>query len=238
MGSLRTAGKGSAQGGPLSPLLSNLVLDELDRELERRGLAFVRYADDCNVYVRSEKAARRVMASVTRFLERRLKLQVNEAKSAVDWPWRRSFLGFTLRDAPGFPRVVAPKALRRFKERMRKATGRERKGVTLKRMIAGINPVLRGWAGYFGFSEGYELADLDGWIRRRLRCMLWVQWKTRRRRFQELRRAGVGEKSTYAAIMSCKGPWRLSASEALHRALRNQTFAKAGLVVMTNRAPA
>ena len=119
--------QGTPQGGPLSPLLSNLVLDELDRELERRGLAFVRYADDCNVYVRSEKAARRVMSSVTRFLERRLKLQVNEAKSAVDWPWRRSFLGFTLRNAPGFPRVVAPKALRRFKERMRKATGRQRR---------------------------------------------------------------------------------------------------------------
>ena len=177
------------------------------------------------------------MASVTRFLERRLKLQVNEAKSAADRPWRRSFLGFTLRDAPGFPRAVAPKALHRFKERMRKATGRH-KGVTLKRMIADINPVLRGWAGYFGFSEGYELPDLDGWIRRRLRCMLWVQWKTRRRRFQELRQAGVGEKAVYAAIMSPKGPWRMCASEALHRALRNKTFAKQGLVSMTTYAPA
>ena len=229
--------RGTPQGGPLSPLLSNLVLDELDRELERRGLAFVRYADDCNIYVRSQKAARRVMASVTRFLERRLKLQVNEAKSAVDRPWRRSFLGFTLRDTPGFPRAVAPKALRRFKERMRKATGRH-KGVTLKRMIADINPVLRGWAGYFGFSESYELASLDSWIRRRLRCMLWVQWKTRRRRFEELTRAGVGEKSVYPAIMSGKGPWRLSASEALHRAPRNKTFAKQGLVTMTAYAPA
>ena len=104
-------------------------------------------------------------------------------------------------------------------------------------MIAGINPVLRGWAGYFGFSEGYELADLDGWIRRRLRCMLWVQWKTRRRRFQELRQAGVGEKAVYAAIMSPKGPWRMCASEALHRALRNKTFAKQGLVTMTKPTP-
>ena len=229
--------EGTPQGGPLSPLLSNLVLDELDRELERRGLCFVRYADDCNIYVRSEKAARRVMASVTRFLERRLKLQVNEAKSAVDRPWNRTFLGFTLGNAPGFPRAIAPKALRRFKERIREATGRHR-GVSLKRMIADLNPLLRGWAGYFGFSEGREMASLDGWIRRRLRCMLWTQWKTRRRRFSQLRRGGVSEKTTYAAIMSCKGPWRLSSSEALHRALRNKTFAKAGLVSMATYAPA
>jgi RNA-directed DNA polymerase len=229
--------EGTPQGGPLSPLLSNLVLDELDRELERRGLHFVRYADDCNIYVRSERAAQRVMASVTRFLERRLKLKVNEAKSAIDRPWNRTFLGFTLRQAPGFPRAIAPKALRRLKERIREVTGRHR-GVTLKRMIADLNPLLRGWAGYFGFSEGQELASLDGWIRRRLRCTLWTQWKTRRRRFGQLRRAGVSEKTTYAAIMSGKGPWRLSASEALHRALRNKTFAQAGLVSMATHARA
>jgi len=234
---LETSREGTPQGGPLSPLLANLVLDELDRELERRGLCFVRYADDCNIYLRSAKAARRVMASVTRFLERRLKLKVNEAKSAVDRPWKRTFLGFTLKEAPGFPRAVSPQALRRFKERLRQVTGRHR-GVTLKRMIAELNPILRGWAGYFGFSEGHELDTLNGWIRRRLRCIVWVQWKTRRRRFQELRRAGVSEKTVYAAIMSCKGPWRIAASEALHRALRNRTFAQRGLFTMVHHAVA
>jgi RNA-directed DNA polymerase len=229
--------EGAPQGGPLSPLLSNLVLDELDRELERRRLAFVRYADDCNIYARSEKAARRVMTNVTRFIEGRLKLQVNEAKSAVDRPWRRTFLGFTLREKPGFPRAVAPKALTRFKQRMRELTGRHR-GVTLERMIAELNPVLRGWAGYFCLSEGHELSDLDGWIRRRLRCMLWVQWKTRRRRLAELLRRGAPERAASAAVMSPKGPWRLSSSGALHRALRNKTFKNAGLVTMAEITPA
>ena len=229
--------EGTPQGGPLSPLLSNLVLDELDRELERRGLAFVRYADDCNIYVRSKRAARRVMESVARFLKRRLKLEVNEAKSAVDRPWNRTFLGFTFKSREGFPRAIAAKALRRFKDRMREATSRHR-GVKLETMIKSLNPVLRGWAGYFGFSQNRELADLDSWIRRRLRCMLWTQWKTRRRRFHELKRAGLSDKAIYPAIMSAKGPWRMSSSEALHRALRNQTFAKRGLVVMARLAPA
>lgn len=223
--------EGTPQGGPLSPLLSNLVLDELDRELERRGLAFVRYADDCNIYVGSKKAGERVMASVTRFIERRLKLKVNEAKSAVDRPWNRSFLGFTLREGDGFPRAIADKAVTRFKQRVRKLTGRHR-GVSAKRMIAELNPLLRGWAGYFGFSERGELDGLDGWIRRRLRCMQWTQWKTRRNRFHELRSRGLGEQSTFAAIMSPKGPWRLSASQALHTALRNRTFKTQGLVFM------
>ncbi len=165
--------EGTPQGGPLSPLLSNLVLDELDRELERRGHRFVRYADDCNIYVRSETAGRRVMASITRFIERRLKLQVNAEKSAVAHPWQRSFLGFTLTEESTPRRRIADKAVVRFKDRVRNLTGRNR-GVSLSRMIADLNPLLRGWAGYFGFSQGRELSSLDGWVRRRLRCAAWI----------------------------------------------------------------
>src|SRR5207237_737598 len=193
--------EGTPQGGPLSPLISNLVLDELDRELERRGHRFVRYADDCNIYVRSEKAGRRVMASLTRFIERRLKLQINTEKSAVARPWHRSFLGFTVKDDPAYRRCIADKAVIRFKDRVRELTRRHR-GVSLEKMIADLNPFVRGWAGYFGFSQWRELPSLDGWIRRRLRCVAWVQWKTRGQRYRELRRLKVSERSASAAIFS------------------------------------
>jgi RNA-directed DNA polymerase len=230
-GLFETNREGVPQGGPLSPLLSNLVLDELDRELERRGHRFVRYADDCNVYVRSEKAGQRVMESLTRFIERRLKLQVNAEKSAVAQPWRRSFLGFTVRNDRTFRRCIADKAIARFKHRVRALTGRHR-GITLERMIRELVPYLRGWAGYFGFSQWRELASLDGWIRRRLRCVAWVQWKTRGRRYRELRRLKVSERLASAAIFSPKGPWRLSAVEALHRAFTKARFARLGLLSM------
>jgi RNA-directed DNA polymerase len=223
--------EGTPQGGPLSPLLSNLVLDELDRELERRGHRFVRYADDCNVYVRSEKAGRRVMQSLTRFIEVRLKLQINTAKSAVARPWHRTFLGFTVKDEPAFRRCIADKAVARFKHRVRELTRRHR-GVSLERMIADLNPLLRGWAGYFGFSQWRELSSLDGWTRRRLRCVAWVQWKTRGQRYRELRRLKVSERTASAAIFSPKGPWRLSSSEALHRAFTKARFARLGLLSM------
>jgi RNA-directed DNA polymerase len=229
--------EGTPQGGPLSPLLSNLVLDELDRELERRGHRFVRYADDCNVYVRSEKAGRRVMTSLTRFIEGRLKLQVNAQKSAVARPWQRSFLGFTVTDEPQPQRRIADKAVVRFKDRVRELTRRHR-GVSLERMIADLNPLLRGWAGYFGFSQWRELASLDGWTRRRLRCVAWVQWKTRGRRYQELRRLKVPERTASAAVFSPKGPWRLSSASALHRAFTNARFRALGLLSMEKLAAA
>jgi RNA-directed DNA polymerase len=229
--------EGTPQGGPLSPLLSNLVLDELDRELERRGHRFVRYADDCNIYVRSEQAGRRVMASLTRFIERRLKLQINTEKSAVARPWHRSFLGFTVKDDPAFRRCIADKAVTRFKDRVRKLTRRHR-GISLDKMIADLNPFVRGWAGYFGFSQWRELASLDGWIRRRLRCVAWVQWKTRGQRYRELRRLKVPERSASAAIFSPKGPWRLSFSQALHRAFTKARFRRLGLLSMEKLAGA
>jgi RNA-directed DNA polymerase len=223
--------EGTPQGGPLSPLLSNLVLDELDRELERRGHRFVRYADDCNIYVRSERAGHRVMASLTRFIEHRLKLQINAEKSAVARPWQRSFLGFTVRDDPLFRRCIADKAVARFKHRVRELTGRHR-GVSLERMIGELVPFLRGWAGYFGFSQSREVPSLDGWIRRRLRCVVWIQWKTRGQRYRELRRLNVSERSASAAVFSPKGPWRLSSAEALHRAFTNARFRRLGLLPM------
>src|ERR1700723_1052100 len=230
-GLVRPSVGGTPQGGPLSPLLSNLVLDELDRELERRGHRFVRYADDCNIYVRSEKAGHRVMTSLTRFIEGRLKLQVNAQKSAVARPWQRSFLGFTVTDEPQPRRRIADKAVARFKDRVRDLTRRHR-GVSLDRMIADLNPFVRGWAGYFGFSQWRELPSLDGWTRRRLRCVVWVQWKTRGNRYRELRRRKVPDKVASAAIFSPKGPWRLSSASAMHRAFSNKRFKDHGLFSM------
>src|ERR1017187_9779461 len=162
--------------GPLSPLLSNLVLDELDRELERRGHRYVRYADDCNIYVRSELAGQRVMESVTRFITQKLKLKVNEAKSAVARPQDRKFLGFSFTAGPEIKRVIAPKALDRFKQRIREIT-RRAKSVSMQTTIEELAPYMRGWRSYFGFCETPEvLVGLDRKVRLRLRAALWRQW--------------------------------------------------------------
>jgi len=174
--------KGTPQGGPLSPLLSNLVLDELDRELECRGLRFVRYADDCNIYVGSERAGQRVMESITRFITQKLKLKVNEAKSAVARPQERKFLGFSFTKGPEVKRAIAPQALEHFRKHVREIT-RRAKGVSIEATMAELIPYLRGWRGYFGFCETPEvLIGLIRWVRLRLRAALWRQWKTPRRR--------------------------------------------------------
>src|ERR671910_3755802 len=174
--------EGTPQGGPLSPLLSNLVLDELDRELERRGHRFVRYADDCNIYVRSERAGQRVMESITRFITQKLKLKVNEAKSAVARPQERKFLGFSFTAGPEVKRVIAPKALDRFKQRIREITQRA-KSVSIETTMEELAPYMRGWRSYFGFCETpWVLVYLTRWVRLRLRAALWRQWKTPRRR--------------------------------------------------------
>lgn len=176
----------------LSPLLSNILLTDLDRELEKRGHRFVRYADDSNIYVRSERSGQRVKASVTRFLGQRLKLRVNEAKSAVAQPWQRKFLGFSFTAAECPRRIIAPQALARFKQRARELTLRTG-GKALGETIERLARYLKGWSGYFGFCETTTtLRDLDRWIRRRLRSIVWKQWKRGRRRYAELRRRGVG----------------------------------------------
>lgn len=221
--------RGTPQGGPLSPLLSNIVLDELDCELERRKLRFVRYADDCNIYVRSERAAIRVMASVTRFIEKRLKLRVNTNKSASDRPWRRAFLGFSVTAGDHPRRTIAPKALKRFRRRVRTMTSRQR-GIRLTRMIAELSQYLRGWGAYFGFCETPgTLVSLDQWIRRRLRQAVWVQWKTPRRRAAMLKRLGVPSDLARAQGGAGKGPWCVSRTHSLQAAVSNRVLTSLGL---------
>lgn len=221
--------EGTPQGGPLSPMLSNILLTDLDRELERRGHRFVRYADDSNIYVKSEHAGQRVKASITRFLATRLKLQVNEAKSAVAQPWQRKFLGFSFTRTPRLRRRIAPQALTRFKQRVRELTDRNQ-GRALGEVIDRLAQYLRGWRGHFGFCETPSvLRDLDSWIRHRLRSLVWKQWKHGRRRFAELVRRGVSRDLAAQTAGSSHGPWRLAKSPALHIALSTAHFATLGL---------
>jgi RNA-directed DNA polymerase len=210
--------EGTPQGGPLSPLLSNLLLDELDRELERRGHRFVRYADDCNIYVKSERAGQRVMESVKDFLTRKLKLKVNESKSAVARPKDRKFLGFSFTWGESVKRRIAPQAILRFKERIRELTRRTR-GISIEQMIEELRPYILGWRNYFGFCETPSmLKHLEGWTRRRLRCLLWKQWKRGKVRHKELRTRGIGKALAAKTAGSAHGPWRLSNSPALPNA--------------------
>ena len=227
--------KGTPQGGPLSPLLSNLMLDVLDKELEKRGHRFVRYADDCNIYVRSRRAGERVMASVTRFLAQRLKLTVNADKSAVDRPAARAFLGFSFTSGPEAKRRIAPQALTRFKARVRELT-RGTKSVSLAHLVSELSRYLVGWRGYFGFCETPSvLRRLDQWIRRRLRAIVWRQWKRGRTRFAALRRLGVNKHLAAKTAGSARGPWRISASPALSYALPNAFFDRLGLATVEAR---
>ncbi len=221
--------EGTPQGGPLSPLLSNLLLDELDRELERRGHRFVRYADDCNIYVKSERAGQRVMEGLKRFLTRKLRLKVNDSKSAVARPKDRKFLGFSFTWGESIKRRVAPSAILRFKERIRELTRRTR-GISIERMIGELRTYMIGWRTYFGFCETPStLNNLDMWTRRRLRCFLWKQWKRGRVRFKELRERGMGKDLAAATAGSAHGPWRLSNSPAITMALPNAFFSSLGL---------
>ena len=220
--------EGTPQGGPLSAFLSNIVLDELDRELTRRGHRFCRYADDCNIYVRSQRAGERVMASVAKFLTTTLRLKVNESKSAVARPEERKFLGFSIAN-DGSERRIAPHALAKLKMRVRDLTSRTR-GISLRRMIESLKPYLLGWRGYFGFCQTpHVLTSLERWIRRRLRAYLWRQWRNGPKRFRELRRRGL---STFQAAIAAGSPtacWRMAAHVAVQQALRNRYFDSLGL---------
>jgi RNA-directed DNA polymerase len=216
--------EGTPQGGPLSPLLSNIVLDEFDRELERRGLRFVRYADDSNIYVRSQRAGERVMRSIKRFITTKLKLKVNEQKSAVAQPWERKFLGFSFTFEESPRRRIAPKAVQRFKERVRELTCRTR-GVSIEQMAVELANYLRGWIGYFGKCQTPSvLQRLDRWIRHRLRSVIWKQWKRGSVRFAELRKRGVSKDLAAQTAGSAHGPWRIANSPALSIALPNAYF--------------
>jgi RNA-directed DNA polymerase len=228
-GLVSPAEEGTPQGGPLSPLLSNIVLDEFDRELERRKHRFVRYADDCNIYVRSRGAGQRVMTSVTRFLTRRLKLKVNEAKSAVARPEERKFLGFSFSRNKEPKRRIAPKVLLRCKQKIRKLTQRTR-GISLEQMMKELAAYLRGWKSYFGFCQTPSLLKaLDEWIRRRLRSTIWKQWKRGKQRYAKLRHLGIGRDLAARTAGSPHGPWHLANSPALSYALPIAYFVSLGL---------
>jgi RNA-directed DNA polymerase len=221
--------EGTPQGGPLSPLLSNLVRDELDRELEGRGHRFARYADDCNIYVRSRRAGERVLASVNRFVTGKLKLKVNSEKSAVARPWERKFLGFSFSRDRQPKRRIAWKAAQRFKQTVRELTRRTR-GVSLRCMTKELSQYLRGWRGYFGQCQTPSvLEDLDKWIRRRLRSVIWKQWHRFRMRYRQLRKRGVERRLSFQTAKSNHGPWRWAKSPALAMALPNAYFDSLGI---------
>lgn len=225
--------EGAPQGGPLSPLLSNIVLDELDRELERRGHRFVRYADDSNIYVRSRRAGERTLASVTRFVEGKLRLKVNASKSAVDRPWQRKFLGFSFTATREAKRRIAPASIERFKARIRELTRRTRGGA-LEQVIGRLASYLRGWLGYFGQAQTPSvLRNLESWLHRRLRSLLWKRWKRGKVRYAELRRLGVGRDLAAQTAGSPHGVWHLSRSPALNYAMPGKFWRSLGVPAMT-----
>jgi len=225
--------EGTSQGGPISPLLANILLDELDKELTRRGHRFVRYADDCNTFVRSKRAGERVMDSITRFVEGKLKLKVNKDKSAVDRPWKRKFLGFSFVASRDILIRLAPKTIVRFKDHIRELTSRS-KPVPMEIRIKRINTFLMGWIGYFRLASAKRhCVEFDGWIRRRLRMCLWKQWKRIKTRWRNLRALGVSEWIARMMANSRRGPWLMSRN--LNNALDSSYWKSQGLMSLLER---
>ncbi len=224
--------EGTPQGGPLSPLLSNIVLDELDQELQTRGLHFVRYADDCIIFVASKRAGQRVMGSVSRFIEKKLRLKVNQEKSAVGRPWDRKYLGFCLTNSRKAPKIrIHWKSIKRFRKRVREITARCR-GRSFLHIVKELMEYVRGWWGYYKLAESRNrLQPLEHWVRRRMRALVWKHWKNRRTRVRNLMKRGVPKR--YALTTGCarKGPWRMSAAKWMHIALPDSYLASVGLVL-------
>jgi RNA-directed DNA polymerase len=227
--------EGTPQGGPLSPLLSNILLDDLDKELEKRGHAFCRYADDCNIYVQTKRAGERVLGSITRFLAHRLKLTVNSAKSAVARPWDRKFLGYSMTFHKQPRLKVAPAVVDRMKNRLRVVL-RAGRGRNIRQVIEELTPVLRGWMNYFRLAEVQGIfEDLDGWIRRKLRCILWRQWKRPYTRARSLMKCGLGEERAWRSATNGRGPWWNSGASHMNRCFPKRFFDSLGLVSLLDQ---
>ena len=224
--------EGLPQGGPLSSVLSNVVLDELDKELERRGLRFVRFADDIVIYVKSRRAGQRVLQSVTRFITRRMRLKVNANKSGVNQPWTSKFLGFTFTNSVERPQIrLHWKTVKRLKERVRELTGRS-SGRSVKRVVTDLSAFLRGWWNYFGLIQSRNrLARLDVWIHRRLRALIWKQWKRARTRIRELMARGISKAFAVPVGALRKGPWRISQVKWVVFAVPGRYFESLGLII-------
>lgn len=228
--------EGTPQGGPLSPLLANIMLDELDKELEKRGHRFCRYADDCNIYVKSRSAGNRVMASISNFIEKKLKLKVNESKSAVDRPWRRKFLGFSFyysKDGIGIR--IHNKSIKRFKEKVREITNRN-KGISMEYRIRRLNQITTGWVNYFGLADARgRMKSLDEWIRRRLRACYWKQWKKISTKHNNLIKLGIDNFKAWEYANTRKSYWRTSNSPILNTTLTIKYFDSIGYKSLTER---
>ena len=229
-GIVKSRAEGTPQGGPLSPLLSNILLDDLDKELERRGHAFCRYADDCNIYVRSRQGGERVMASLTRYLRERLQLKVNTEKSAVDRPWKRKFLGYSMTSHKQPRLKVASSSQVRLQNKLRELC-RGGRGRNLARFVGTLTPVLRGWANYFKLAEVKVcFEELDGWIRRKLRCILWRQWKRTYTRAKNLMKRGMAKERAWRSACNQRGPWWNSGASHMNQAYPKKYFDQLGLI--------